>query len=168
MLHWPSWRHTSYCLLRKAHISSHVIQSTDNSRLCVQVWPIPPLIQNEIAWDSHRTTFSPSLCKNHHTKSATRPPATPSSCSARYGTCLNPCAHSFPQLPMTMQIHSAGARSQDPSSYARAAALEGEDTKQSKVSDSSGSTTIIHLGKKTSGKLFPRTCVSQCQVGCWQ
>lgn len=101
------------------------------------------------SWDSHHVMFSPSLCNNHHTKSVIRPTATPSSCSVRYSTCLNPCAHSLPQFPTTMQIHSVRDRSQDPSSCARAAALkEGEDTKQKKVSDSSGSTTIIHLGKK--------------------
>lgn len=37
---------------------------------------------------------------------------------------LNPCAHSLPQLPATMQSHSARDRCQDPSSCARAAALK--------------------------------------------
>lgn len=37
---------------------------------------------------------------------------------------LNPCAHSLPQLPATVQSHSARDRCQDPSSCARAAALK--------------------------------------------
>lgn len=111
--------------------------------------------------------FSPSLCNNHHTKSVIRPTATPGSCSVRYGTCLNPRARSLPQFPTTMQIHSARDRSQYPSSCARAAALkEGEDTKQKK---SFRFKWKYHhhspwKKKKTSGKLFPRTCISQCQV----
>lgn len=40
--------------------------------------------------------------------------------------------------------------------------------KEGNVSDSSGITTIIHLGKSTSAKLSPRTCISQRQVHRWQ
>lgn len=171
---WPSWRHTSYCWLRKAGantgVFSQLTQSTDNSRLCTRSSPNSQR-GFRTSWDSHRTMLSSSLCNDHHTNSVTRSTATSSSCLVRSGTCPNPGARSLPQFPMAMQSHSARYRGQDPSSCARAAALkEGEDTRpKKKVYDSSGSTTIIHLGKKPKllGSYFQEPVYLSARL-CWQ
>lgn len=171
-LHWPSWRHTSSCLLRKARantaIFSHMIQSQTTPGDRYRSDPFLPQSRRRFQNSTRATEQSSALPSPPLPALSLFSGQQPPQAGAPQGTAhsLNPCAHSFPQLPATMQSHSARDRCQDPSSCARAAALKERGrykTRPKKVSDSSGSTTIIHLGKeKLLGSYFfsKNLCIS--------
>lgn len=80
-LHWPSWRHTSSCLLRKARantgIFSHMIQSQTTPG---DVYRSDPFLPQSRRRFQNSTEHPPSP------QPLLRPTATPSSCPTRYST----------------------------------------------------------------------------------
>lgn len=175
-LHWPSWRHTSSCSLRKARantaIFSHMIQSQTTPGDRYSSDPFLPQSRRRFQNSTRATEQSsalpcPPLPALSHFSGQQPPQAGAPRGTAHF---LNPCAHSFPRCRVTLQETDAKI---PPPVPGQQLLKKGEGTKQDqkkkKVSDSSGSTTIIHLGKeKLLGSYFPRTCVSQCQAHCWQ
>lgn len=106
-LHWPSWRHTSSCLLRKARantaIFSHMIQSQTTPGDRYRSDPFLPQSRRRFQNSTRATEQSSALPSPPRPEPLLRPTATPSRCPTRYSTFPKSLC---PQLP-TVACHDA-------------------------------------------------------------